>query len=152
MKKTTLIILIILAFVSCKKEKNTEIQETSKQVEVSENQQSLCEDAIIAIIESSNESKEEREGLLEFIKERGGSSYGYMMEACPNPKEEHLEKSEYYEFNFHASYPDRMGVISRYRFHPTKLILEKYDVVENSYFKIDFDESLLSKFKINCNF
>lgn len=150
MKKSILIILIILSFVSCKKEKNTEIHETSNQVEVSESQQSLCEDVVIAIIESSNESKEERKGLLEFIKERGGSSYGYMMEACPNPQEEHLEKSEYYEFNFHASYPDRMGVISRYRFHPTKLILEKYDVVENSYFKIDFDMKLLNDFGNAC--
>ena len=95
MKKSTLIILIILVFVSCKKEKDTKVKETLNQVEVSESQQYLCEDVVIAIIESSNESKEEREGLLEFIKERGGSSYGYMLEACPNPQEDNLEKSEY---------------------------------------------------------
>lgn len=149
--KIKLFLLLILAFISCKKEKNTEIHETSNQVEVSENQQSLCEDAIIAIIESSNENKEEREGLLKFITERGGTSYGYMLEACPDPKEEYLEKSEYYEFNFHASYPERMGVISRYRFHPEKLILEKYKVVENDYFTINYDKSLINKFKNNCN-
>lgn len=149
--KKKLFLLLILAFVSCKKEKNPEIKETSNQVEVTESQQYLCEEAIIAIIESSKESNEERDGLLEFIQERGGTSYGYMLEACPNPKEEYLEKSEYYEFNFHASYPERMGVISRYRFHPEKLILEKYKVVENDYFTINYDKSLINKFKNNCN-
>lgn len=151
MKKTLPIIVSIFIFISCKNEKKEDKQETSTQIEVSKNQQYLCEDAIIAIIESSKESVEEREGLLEFIQERGGTSYGYMLEACPNPKEEYLEKSEYYEFNFHASYPERMGVISRYRFHPEKLILEKYKVVENDYFTINYDKSLINKFKNNCN-
>lgn len=150
MKNISLILLFLFIFISCKNEKKEDKQETSTQIEVSKNQQYLCEDAIIAIIESSKESIEEREGLLEFIRERGGTSYGYMLEACPEPYEEYLDKSAYYEFNFHASYPERMGVISRYRFHPTKLILEKYDVVENLYFQIEFDKTLLKNFEDEC--
>lgn len=151
MKNISLILLFLFIFISCKNEKKEDKQETSTQIEVSKNQQYLCEDAIIAIIESSKESVEEREGLLEFIQERGGTSYGYMLEACPEPYEKYLDKSAYYEFNFHASYPERMGVISRYRFHPEKLILEKYKVVENDYFTINYDKSLINKFKNNCN-
>lgn len=150
MNKSRLIILIILVFISCKKEKLTKVSETSSKVEVLKEQQSLCEDIIIDIIESSKENQEEKDGLLEFLKERGGTSYGYMLESCPNPNKDVLVKSEYYEFNFHASYPERMGVISRYRFHPIKLILEKYDLVKNIYFEINYDENLTINFIENC--
>lgn len=110
----------------------------------------LCEDAIIAIIESSKESKEQRDGLLEFIKARGGNSYGYMLETCPNPKEEHISKSVYFEFNFHASYPDRMQVLTRYRFHSKNFKLELYDILNNDYQEIKYDKFLLNQFIKDC--
>lgn len=151
--KNTILGLTLLLIFSCKNgnsnEEKNEDDDIEALIDINKNFD-LCEDLIIQIIESSKENQEEKEGLLEFIKERGGTSFGYMLESYPNLNNQNAGNSEYYEFNFHASYPERMGVISRYRFHPIKLTLERYDVVENEYFKIEFDKALLNKLNDDC--
>jgi len=142
MKNLCLSIIISLIVLSCNDKK---INKTD--APINNQKEYLCEDVIIEIIESSNENKEEKVGLIEFIKKNGGDSYGFILEACPNPKEDYLQKSDYYEFNFHVNYPDRIEVISRYRFNPKDLVLEVWNPIDDTYSKIEHDSNLNTKFK-----
>jgi hypothetical protein len=157
--KTTFYTIILFVTISCKKEAQIKLN-TQSQIEMQTEaiiaeEQSLqknisCTDVLIEIISSSKENIEEKIGLLEFIEKRGGTSYGYMLENSPNPKRDEVKFSESYEMNFHASYPDKMTVISRYKFNPISFKLYLYNIIENDYFEIKYDEKLTTKFKQSC--
>ena len=121
-----------------------EVQEKDPTI-VIKNGPKTCLELVTLILESSPKFKAKTKGLNKAIIANGGTSYGIMLERSPNPgKEFSLEYSENYDFNLHESYPDRMQVIDRFSYSPSKQLLYYYDVIEDEMISIDFDRSYLN--------
>lgn len=154
MKIKILICLFNLVFlISCKKENNIlQVDNDSflieKEIIIEQN---VCEDLVHEIISSSKEFKEQYE-FLQKNNIKKGITFGYMIYSSPNPQNDNqIEKSVYYEYAYHLNHPDKIQVVSRYRFHSKNHTLGKYDAVDNDFHLINYDVSLLKNYKINCN-
>lgn len=110
-----------------------------------------CLDVVMEILITSPSYKKKTAGLNDAVIKNGGFSFGITLEGSPNPeKDEALGLSDTYDFNIHESYSDRMPVIARYTFSPSKQQLYKFDEVEAELQAIEFDQSLLKEFNRIC--
>lgn len=108
-----------------------------------------CLDLVTAILENSPKYQSITEGLLDAIIENGGISFGTTLEGSPNPESDFAQEySENYDFNLHESYPERMHVIDRFSYSPSKQQLYYYNVIEDSMVPIEFDRSYLNASEI----
>lgn len=110
-----------------------------------------CIDVVTEILTTSPLYLKYTDGLYEAIVKNGGTSYGTAIEGSPNPeKDKAWYYSETYDFNLHEIYPDRMPTIARFTFDPANMQLYEDDIIKGELVPIEFDKSLLLKFKELC--
>lgn len=120
--------------------------ESSEQLELTN-----CAEIVTQILTTSPRYKELTKGLYDAVVRNGGTSFGITLEGSPNPKDDNAwAYSETYDFSLHETYDDRMPVLARFTFNPTKRQLFEYDVVNNNLKIIQFDRNLLLNFNELC--
>lgn len=110
-----------------------------------------CTEIALEILKTSPWFLQMTKGYNEGIIRNGGTSYGILIEASPNPKIDNaLRHSNNYEFNLHECYQDRILVVARFVLKPDEKQLFYYDVVEDKLKPINANKSLLEKLKKLC--
>ena len=159
MKNKLLLLALIIILVSCHKNetvktttpdipKTTKIKSTHPK---KSNDTITCIDVVLKILSTSPSYAEQTKGLYEAVVKNGGTSFGITVEGSPHPESDNaLHYSETYDLNLHETYPDRMPVIARYTFDPSKNELYTYDTAEDTLQSIDFNKNLLSEYHKIC--
>ena len=113
--------------------------------------QNTCIAIVMDIVTTSPTYLKKTKGLKEAVIKNDGQGIGITIEGSPNPKVDGaLVYSDTYDFSLHETYADRMPVIDRFKFDPTKKQLYEYHVAEDVYTPIDFNKDLLGLFEARC--
>ncbi|MBK7434831.1 MAG: hypothetical protein IPI66_13680 [Chitinophagaceae bacterium] len=110
-----------------------------------------CREVVMDLLTDTDRFREITRGLNEAIKKNGGTSYGLMLEASPDPaRDEANDRSAFYEISLHESYPDRMTVTARFRYNPEAQRLYQVDPVEDTLIPLNFDRRYALEMKKAC--
>jgi hypothetical protein len=120
-----------------------------------ENNDSICENCIFKILESSDRFKEITTGLEQRVKNNGGLGFTVWLEASPYQNDSKNSKSdrysEHFELSIHENYDDRTPRIASFEFAPEKGgLLYEIDVANDSLIVIDFNKELLLEYNHFC--
>lgn len=141
-------------FYSCTnggKQEEVKIVKTDFPVNADTVYQSNCHQIILEALISSKRCKEITNGLNDRIAKNGGTSYGFILEGSPNPRQDSaVAYSTTYDFSLHEIYPDHDPVIARFTFDRTKEQLYEVDVVSDSLIPIEFDKLRYSNLMHLC--
>lgn len=110
-----------------------------------------CEDIVTEILTTSPRYLELTKGLYEAVIKNGGLSIGINLEGSPNPDQDKAGGySKTYDFAVYEMYSDRQLNIARFSFNPKNNLLYVHDEVEDKLIQIEYDRSLLIKYKKLC--
>jgi len=111
-----------------------------------------CSDIVTNILTSSPRFQKLTKNLYARVKKNGGTGYGIMLDASPNPSRDNANAtSENYELSLHETYKDRIVNIAHFEFNPKTNLLYEVSMIDPDQPKpISFNKKLLVGFNKAC--
>jgi hypothetical protein len=145
-----LFFLFTVLLVACNSQPSKQMSDTtnydSTNVKKSESVErtGFCNQFAEEILKSSPRYKNLTDGLLQAVRQNGGTSVSIVIEKSPDTtNNKSYEYSANYEMRLAENYPDRQVSIARFVFDPASKELYEYDVIADTLNSIPFEAKLL---------
>ncbi len=138
---------LLVLFSACNTKKRKQVgdpvtTEEAKEVYLDSTEQS-CRGAVLRLVLSSTKVRMLTQAVYESVKRNGGTGYGFILDASPNPDANGSEKkSDNYEFSVHEVYPEMHPPVAQFVYNPAKKELYHFDAMNNKHVVIDYNAVL----------